>query len=62
MVVGVDIGIFIKGEMPTSEDLEEADRRGSEKLPLPFPNDSSNRVFPVFFSVLHTAKRRRRSS
>ena len=46
-VVGVDIGIFIKGEMPTSEELEEAVRRGSEKLPLQFRNDSFNRVFPV---------------
>ena len=33
-VVGVDIGIFIKGEMPTSEELDEAVRRGSEKRPL----------------------------
>ena len=60
-VVGVDIGIFIKGEMPTSEELEEAVRRGSEKLPLQFHNDSFNSV-PSFSSVLQTAKRRRCSS
>ena len=44
-VVGVNIGIFIKGEMRTHEQLEEAVRRGFEMLPLQFPNDSSNRVF-----------------
>ena len=33
--------------MPTSEELEEAVRRGSEMLPLQFPNNSSNRAFPV---------------
>ena len=46
VVAGVDIGIFIKGEVPTREEVEEAVRRGSKRLPLQFPNDSSNRVFP----------------
>ena len=46
-VVGVDIGIFIKGDVPTREEVEEAVRRGSEMLPLQYPNDSSNRAFPV---------------
>ena len=46
-VVGVDIGIFIKGDVPTREEVEEAVRRGSEMLPLQFPIDSSNREFPV---------------
>ena len=46
-LVGVDIGIFIKGDVPTREEVEEAVRRGSEMLPLQFPNDSSNRAFPV---------------
>ena len=31
----------------TREEVEEAVRRGSEMLPLQFPNDSSNRAFPV---------------
>ena len=35
-VVGVDIGIFIKGDVPTREEVEEAVRRGSEMLPLRF--------------------------
>eukprot|EP00731_Ephydatia_muelleri_P034133 Em0048g9a len=43
---GVDIGIFIKGEVSTREEVEEAVRRGSKRLPLQFPNDSSNWVFP----------------
>ena len=47
-IVGVEMGIFIKREMPTSEELEGVVRRGSEKLSLQFPNDSSNRaLFPV---------------
>ena len=48
VVAGVDIGIFInfKGEVPTREEVEEAVRRGSKRLPLQFSNDSSNRVFP----------------
>ena len=46
VVAGVDIGIFIKGEVPTREEVEEAVRRCSKRLPLQFPNDSSNRVFP----------------
>ena len=29
------------------EEVEEAVRRGSEMLPLQFPNDSSNRAFQV---------------
>ena len=44
--VSVDIGIFIKGDVPTRE-VVEAVRRGSEMLLLQFPNDSSNRAFPV---------------
>ena len=35
-VVGVNIGIFIKGEMRTHEQLEEAVRRGFEMLPYNF--------------------------
>ena len=46
VVAGVDIGIFIKGEVLTREEVEEAVRRSSKRLPLQFPNDSSNRVFP----------------
>ena len=46
VVAGVDIGIFFKGEVPTREEVEEAVRRGAKRLPLQFPNDSSNRVFP----------------
>ena len=34
VVAGVDIGIFIKGEVPTREEVEEAVRRGP-------PNDST---------------------
>ena len=37
VVAGVDIGIFIKGEVPTREDIEEAVRRCSKRLPLQFP-------------------------
>ena len=37
VVAGVDIGIFIKGEVPTREEVEEAIRRGSKRLPLQFP-------------------------
>ena len=46
VVAGVDIGIFINGEVPTREEVEEVVKRGSKRLPLQFPNDSSNRVFP----------------
>ena len=44
-VVGVDIGIFIKGDVPTREEVEEAVRRGSEMLPLQFlPTERSHAV------------------
>ena len=45
VVAGVYIGIFIKGEVPTMEEVEEA-VRCSKRFPLQFPNDSSNREFP----------------
>ncbi|KAL5506731.1 hypothetical protein EMCRGX_G008463 [Ephydatia muelleri] len=51
VVAGVDIGIFIKGEVPTREEVEEAVRRCSKRLPLQFPNDSSNRTETVTSSV-----------
>ena len=50
-VVGVDIGIFIKGDVPTRAEVEEAVRRGSEMLPLQFltilPTECSQFLFYV---------------
>mgnify|MGYP003462097065 FL=1 len=47
VVAGVDIGIFINGEVPKREEVEEAVRRGSKGFRyMQFPNDYANRVFP----------------